>query len=109
MKRSAKIWLVFALVLCAATTCLNASFGRWPSVVLAVVSMAGLAILLFRQKKLGFWLLCGAYVLSFLVGVSSGLTGETGLAAALIMSFIGSAFVPAVTALMLRGQWKDLH
>ena len=109
MKRSAKLWLVFALVLCAATTCLNTGYGRWPSVALALVSMAGLAILLFRQQKLGFWLLCGAYTLSFLVGVSSGLTGETGLAAAIVMSFIGSAFVPVVTALVLRSQWKDLR
>ena len=108
MKKSTKIWLWFALILCAATTVLNASFGRWPSVVIAVVSIIGLGLLLFRQKKSGFILMCICYVLSFLVGVVGGTSGGTSLAVSIAMSLIGSALVPVVTALFLRGQWDQL-
>ncbi len=54
MRRSTKVWLWFALILCAATTVLNASYGRIPSVVVAIVSLIGLCLLLFKQKKQGF-------------------------------------------------------
>ena len=108
MKKSTKIWLWFALILCAATTVLNASYGRWPSVVIAVVSLVGLGLLLFRQKKFGFFLMCICYVLSFLVGVVGGASGGTSLAVSIAMSLIGSALVPVVTALFLRGQWDQL-
>ena len=49
MKKSTKIWLWTALVLCAATTALNAASGRILSVVIALGGMAGLCLLLFRE------------------------------------------------------------
>ena len=42
LTRSAKIWLVFAILLCSATTVLNLMEGRIPSVVLAVIEIAAL-------------------------------------------------------------------
>lgn len=107
MKRSAKIWLWVALVLCAATTVLNLTEGRIPSVVIALVSLVGLAVLLFAQKKAGFILMCCCYVLSFLVAVSGNLSAGNPVVI-LVMSLIGSLLVPVITWLFIRSDWKQL-
>ena len=108
MKRSAKIWLWVALVLCAATTVLNLTEGRIPSVVIALVSLVGLAVLLFAQKKTGFILMCCCYVLSFLVAVSGNLSAGNPVVI-LVMSLIGSLLVPVITWLFIRSDWKQLR
>ena len=107
MKRSAKIWLWVALVLCAATTVLNLTEGRIPSVVIALVSLVGLAVLLFAQKKAGYILMCCCYVLSFLVAVSGNLSAGNPVVI-LVMSLIGSLLVPVITWLFIRSDWKQL-
>ena len=107
MKRSAKIWLWVALVLCAATTVLNRTEGRIPSVVIALVSLVGLAVLLFAQKKAGFILMCCCYVLSFLVAVSGNLSAGNPVVI-LVMSLVGSLLVPVITWLFIRSDWKQL-
>ena len=70
MKKATKIWLWFALVLCVCTTALNLSEGRWLSVAIAVVSIAGLCALLFAQRKAGYLVMCVCAVGSFLVGAA---------------------------------------
>ena len=50
MKKATKIWLWAALALCLGTTALNLSEGRWLSVAIAAVSIAGLCVLLFTQR-----------------------------------------------------------
>lgn len=107
MKKSAKIWLWIALILCVCTTGLNLSEGRWLSVAIAVVSIIGLCALLFAQRKAGYIVMCLCAVGSFVVGVSQNM-GELGAALAIWMSFIGSALVPVITGLFIRSQWKDL-
>lgn len=108
MKRSSKIWLWFALVLCAATTVLNATQGRIPSVIIALASLAGLAILLFAQKKADYILMCCCYVLSFLVAVTGSLSSGN-LLASIVMSLIGSLLVPVITWLFIRRDWAQLR
>lgn len=101
MRKSAKIWLVIAILLCACVTVLNFTEGRIPSVILALVEIAALVVLLVKEKKAGFWLLCGCYLLSFLIGV----TGGTGILLSVGASAIGSVLIPGITWLFLR---KDL-
>ena len=108
MKKSTKIWLWIALVLCAATTALNASSGRYLSVVIALGGIAGLCLLLFREKKAGFYLLCGCYALAFLNGAVSGVLGGTGVVLSVVMSLIDSLLVPGITWLFLRSQLAQL-
>lgn len=105
MRKSAKIWLVIAILLCACVTVLNFTEGRIPSVILALVEIAALVILLVKEKKAGFWLLCGCYLLSFLTGVMGGITGGTGILLSVGASAIGSVLIPGITWLFLR---KDL-
>lgn len=101
MRKSAKIWLVIAILLCACVTVLNFTEGRIPSVILALVEIAALVVLLVKEKKAGFWLLCGCYLLSFLTGVIGG----TGILLSVGASAIGSVLIPGITWLFLR---KDL-
>ena len=108
MSKSTKSWLWVALVLAVATTALNAGNGRWISVVIAIGALVGLCALLFKEKKWGYVFMCVCYALSFINGVYQGLTGESGVLAAVLMSFIGSALIPCVTALFLRKDWKKL-
>lgn len=108
MRKSAKIWLVIAILLCACVTVLNFTEGRIPSVILALVEIAALVVLLVKEKKAGFWLLCGCYLLSFLTGVIGGIggiTGGTGILLSAGASAIGSVLIPGITWLFLR---KDL-
>ena len=105
MRKSAKIWLVIAILLCACVTVLNFTEGRIPSVILALVEIAALVILLVKEKKAGFWLLCGCYLLSFLTGVIGGITGGSGILLSVGASAIGSVLIPGITWLFLR---KDL-
>ena len=97
MTKSTKIWLWLALVLSAATTIMNASYGRWISVVIALAALAGLCVLLFTQKRWGYLLMCGCYVLAFAWGAYESAAGGTGLLSALLMSLIGSALIPVIT------------
>ena len=108
MTKGTKIWLWCALALSAATTVLNASSGRWPSVAIAIAALAGLCVLLFTGRKWGFFLMCVCYVLAFAVGVYEGVTGDANAGVSILMSFIGSALIPVVTYLFLRKGWKEL-
>ena len=105
MRKSAKIWLVIAILLCACVTVLNFTEGRIPSVILALVEIAALVVLLVKEKKAGFWLLCGCYLLSFLTGVIGGITGGTGILLSVGASGMGSVLIPGITWMFLR---KDL-
>ena len=105
MRKSAKIWLVIAILLCACVTVLNFTEGRIPSVILALVEIAALVVLLVKEKKAGFWLLCGCYLRAFLTGVIGGITGGTGILLSVGASAIGSVLIPGITWLFLR---KDL-
>ncbi len=108
MAKGTKIWLWIALVLSVATTVLNAAYGRWVSVAIAVVALAGLATLLFTQRKIGFIVMCLCYVLAFAEGVFTAFTGEGDVLVSVLMSFVGSALIPVITFFFLRSQWGKL-
>lgn len=108
MKKASKIWLWFALVLCVCTTALNLTEGRWLSVVIAAISIAGLCVLLFTQRKAGYLVMCVCAVGSFLVGAVQNIQ-LLGAPTAILMSLIGAALVPGITGLFIKSQWKDLQ
>lgn len=107
MKKSAKIWLWVALILCVCTTGLNLSEGRILSVAIAIVSILGLCALLFAQRKAGYIVMCICAVGSLIVGVTQNIQ-ELGAPMSIVMSLIGSALVPVVTGLFIKSQWSDL-
>ena len=107
MSKASKIWLWIALVMCVCTTGLNLSEGRWLSVGIAVISIIGLCMLLFGQRKAGFVIMCVCAVGSFVVGASQNFA-ELG-AVSILMSLIGSALVPVITGLFIKSQWSQLQ
>lgn len=109
MKKGTKIWLWFALMLSACISVLNATEGRWTSVAIAIVALSGLCLLLLKQKKIGFYIMCACSTLSFFIGVYGGIQGGTGIFVSVLMSFIGSALIPAITFFFVRSQWKQLR
>lgn len=102
MSKGMKIWLWFALVLRAFTTIVNLTSGRYLTVALAAGTVVGLCMMLFAQKRQGFYLLCICYLAAFAEGIHQGMANPSTLAVSIIMSLIGSAFIPAVTYLFLR-------
>lgn len=108
MKKTTKIWLWAALVLCICTTVMNATQARWLAVIIAVISIGGLCTLLFRQKKLGFYVMCICSIASFLAGSIQSIQGGTPVAISVVMSLIGAAIVPVITGLFIKSQWKEL-
>ena len=107
MSKASKIWLWIALVMCVCTTGLNLSEGRWLSVGIAVISIIGLCMLLFGQRKAGFIIMCVCAVGSFVVGASQNFA-QLG-AMSILMSLIGSALVPVITGLFIKSQWSQLQ
>lgn len=107
MSKASKIWLWIALVICVCTTGLNLSEGRWLSVGIAVISIIGLCMLLFGQRKAGFVIMCVCAVGSFVVGASQNFA-QLG-AMSILMSLIGSALVPVITGLFIKSQWSQLQ
>ena len=92
---------------CVCTTGLNLSEGRWLSVGIAVISIIGLCMLLFGQRKAGFVIMCVCAVGSFVVGASQNFA-QLG-AMSILMSLIGSALVPVITGLFIKSQWSQLQ
>ena len=108
MNKASKIWLVIALVLCVCTTAMNAMEGRLLSAGIAVVSIACMCVLLFTQKKAGFYGMCLCAVASFVVGSAQSIQMGTGVLLSVVMSLIGSALVPGITGLLIKSQWAQL-
>lgn len=104
MKRGTRIWLWFALIMGICTTILNVRHGRWPSVMIAVVALVGLCIILFKQMKIGFYLMAGAYVIAFIVGSYSGIGDGLLPVKAIGISLVGSVIVPGITYIFLKDQ-----
>ena len=111
MTKGAKIWLWIALVICVLTTVLNVTEGRMISVVIAVVSLIGLVLLLFKEMKAGFYLMCISNTLSCLYSIVTSMSQVSGsyLVIYIIMSIIGAMIIPFITFLFIRKSFKQLN
>lgn len=96
------------MILSICTTTLNGMEGRWLSVEIAIVALIGLCLLLFKQMRLGYCIMCGCNLLAFIVGAYQGIQGGTDMFLSVLMSFIGSALIPVVTFFFIFHQWKEL-
>lgn len=109
MSKVLKIWLWFALIVCILTTALNALSGRYLSALIAVGSIVSLAVLLFARRRAALYSLCGFYAVSFVAGIFQGTAEGTSLLLSVGASLLGSAVVPVVTLLLMRGQAKSFR
>ena len=108
MKKATKIWLWAALALCLGTTALNLSEGRWLSVAIAAVSIAGLCVLLFTQRKAGYLVMCLCAVGSFLVGSAQNIQ-LLGAPTAILMTLSGPARGRGIAGPGRKSQWDQLR
>lgn len=105
MKTYTKVWLWLLLVSNAFSmaTALIAALAAplfWLYVLFSAGVLAGLVLLLFLRRKLGFYLFCGVSVL--------GLALNIAVSNDLIGSVLGTALGLLVTYMLLRGSWEAL-
>ena len=109
MKKSAKIWLCLALLLSVCTAGMYIDMGVWPASLPSLVSMFGICLLIIKEKKLGFYIMCVCALLSGLAGAFLEITAGAPAGRSIFTYLFSSALVPAVTAFLIRKQWKELE
>lgn len=102
----AKVWLWLVLIL-NAISCITlfpllliVPVAAAISIVLELALIAGVVMLLFKRKKIGFYMLCGCALLSMITNIIAG----TGI----IRAIASTVLLPTITFLVIRDQWNDL-
>ncbi|MCD7905233.1 MAG: hypothetical protein LUG24_06610 [Clostridiales bacterium] len=99
MTKGCKIWLWFificniiSCVSCLALISLIGILGAYSAVVCAVM-IAGIALLLFKQKKVGFYIMLVMAVVAFIVNIMSGVSIIYALASAVVSPAVTYYFI----------------
>lgn len=119
------LWIIFVINIISAvvmalgvvgSAALGSAFGLGPvytvlcvaSLILEIVLIVGLAMLLFKSKKMGFYLICAAAGVGFVVNmITYGVTG--GLTAAnIVRAVISMVLCPLITYLLAKKDWDYL-
>lgn len=105
MKAYTKVWLWLLLVsnafsMAAALMAALAAPLFWLYVLYSAGILAGVVLLLFLRRKLGFYLFCGVSVLGLILNftVTQNLAG----------AFLETAAGILITCLLLHGSWESL-
>lgn len=97
------IWFVLAILSCIGCVITMLLGGEMIIELLSIanniVMLIGIILLLFRQKKVGFYLICAMAAVNIIVNIISGY--------GIIVSLCG-AIGPIITYLFLRKQWNEL-
>ena len=111
------LWIIFVLNIITALGALaavvgSAALGVGPvytvlcvvSFLLEIVLIVGIAMLLFKSKKVGFYMICGAAVIGFVVNlITYGLTAIN-----IGRAVVGLVVCPLVTYLLAKNDWDYL-
>ena len=102
MTRGLKVWLWIVLVFNAITgvTAIATAFlipFMWVVVLAEVLVVAGAAMLLFPQKKMGFFLICGGAAVSLIVNIILGQN--------IIGSAVSAVIMPLIIWLLIKNTW----
>ena len=62
--------------------------------------IAGIALLLFSQKKIGYFMCCGCAAIAFIINIFLGVN--------LILAIVSAVLMPTITFLFLKNQWNEL-
>lgn len=107
MSTGVKVWLWFVLIanalsgIAAIPVALLAPVA-WISVLLEAAMVVGVCMLLFGQKKVGFYIMCGTLFAAFLINVIV-------LQGGVVRNAISGVLCPLITYLLLRGSWEELN
>lgn len=98
------LWVVFVLNIISAVTSVFAAMLLpilWVSVVLEIVIIVGIGLLLFGQKKIGYYLVCAMAVLGLIVNVVLGTN--------IIYAVISAVLMPLITWLLMKNTWDQFE
>lgn len=102
-----KVWLWIVLVINVLSFVRSIptyiSFGGilYLSMILQLALIAGIALLLFAQKKIGFFLCCACALVAFILNVILGVN--------IIVAIVSAVVMPTITFLFLKNQWNELR
>lgn len=107
LNAAAKGWLWFVFIV-NALVCLSAigtavtlspKIGIFTAAA-EVLILIGVGLLLFKQKKVGFYIICAVVVVNLVVNIVLGV--------GIIRSVISAVIMPLITFLCLKSQWDEL-
>ncbi len=106
MSTGLKVWLWIVLVLNAIIGLLCIPLALlvpvlWVSVILEVILIVGVCMLLFKQKKMGFYILIGTSVLNLIINVVGG--------QGIVKSLISAILFPLITYALMRSSWDQFE
>lgn len=102
----AKVWLWIVLVInvlsCLPVFALIALMPLYAIavIVLELILIVGVVLLLFKQQKLGFYILCASSVLSAIFNVMLGTN--------IIRAVLSAVLFPLITYLIIKSSWNEL-
>ncbi len=106
LNTGAKIWLWLALVVNVFTLFSNyrtitliGGVGYF-ILVLQLVLIAGIAVMLFARKKIGYFICCGCGIVTFILNLTLGVN--------ILLAIWGLVAFPVITFLFLKSQWNEL-
>lgn len=119
------LWFIFVVNILAAVgslmtavgaAALSASLGLGAgyialcvvSLILEIVVLVGIAMMLFAQKKLGYYLLCAAAVVGFIVNLITYGMLDALTAANIAQAVLGLVLCPLITFLVAKKDWNNL-
>jgi len=106
LNTGAKVWLWFALIVNVLTFIISIPVTLmlggiyYISLICSIGMIVGIAIILFKKKKIGYFACCGCAVVSFILNLV--------LHTNIIFAVIGAVGFPLITYLVLRSQWNEL-
>lgn len=73
----------------------------WISVLLEVLIVVGTVLLLFKQKKMGYYLILAAAILGLIVNVAIGSN--------VILAVISAVIMPGIIWLLMKNTWDQFE
>lgn len=112
MSKILKIWLWVVLVTSSLAEFLNlvAAFLSPTfliNVVLTGCTIVGVALLLFKQKKVGFYIVCGGQLIYLLIIIALNISSLTVLS--LLATALNAFLTPALIYVLMKPCWNEFH
>lgn len=106
MKTGLKVWLWFIFVVNIISTITVGLAALivpmlWASVAAEILLIVGICLLLFGKKKVGFYLICGCAVISFVINLIAGTN--------LVSAIFGLVACPLITFLLMKSDWENFQ
>lgn len=105
MSKISRIWLLILLIINTIMAIVSLAVGflnplSWVSTMIVVVYVIGIALMLFKMKKIGFHLMIAAQIMGLIVNMNLG--------DGFLSAVISSALPLVITYLIVRKDWVNM-